>query len=248
MSGVNGKAAAEARLQVARLQVAGLSSGYGPVTVVRDVSFSIAPGEILVILGKNGMGKSTLLKTIMGFVRAKSGSVRLDGSEIANRAPHLNAREALAYTPQEYAIFQDLTVEENLRLGVTEDRLLGERMGEVEAAFPVIAKRFKQRAGTLSGGEQKMLLLSRSLVSRPKIMLIDEISEGLQPSMVNRMAQVLRSTSRDKGVTILLVEQNLPFALSVADRYAILKIGEIVEQGDVAHADTAATLERHLRI
>jgi branched-chain amino acid transport system ATP-binding protein len=121
-------------------------------------------------------------------------------------------------------------------------------MGEVEAAFPVIAKRFKQRAGTLSGGEQKMLLLSRSLVSRPKIMLIDEISEGLQPSMVNRMAQVLRSTSQDKGVTILLVEQNLPFALSVADRYAILKIGEIVEQGDVAHADTAATLERHLRI
>jgi ABC-type branched-subunit amino acid transport system ATPase component len=231
-----------------RLAVAGLSSGYGAATVIRDVSFSIAPGEILVILGKNGMGKSTLLKTIMGFVRARSGSIRLDGSEITNRAPHLNAREALAYTPQEYAIFQDLTVEENLRLGVTEDRLLSERMGEVEAAFPVIAKRFKQRAGTLSGGEQKMLLLSRSLVSRPRIMLIDEISEGLQPSMVNRMAQILRSTTEKNGVTILLVEQNLPFALSVADRYAILKIGEIVEEGDVAHADTPAALERHLRI
>ncbi|UEM02490.1 ABC transporter ATP-binding protein [Skermanella rosea] len=243
MSGTNMEAAGRSRLEIA-----GLSSGYGAATVIRDVSFSIAPGEILVVLGKNGMGKSTLLKTIMGFVRARTGTIRLDGNEITNRAPHLNAREALAYTPQEYAIFQDLTVEENLRLGVTEDRLLGERMDEVEAAFPVIAKRFKQRAGTLSGGEQKMLLLSRSLVSRPKIMLIDEISEGLQPSMVNRMAQVLRSTKERNGVTVLLVEQNLPFALSVADRYAILKIGEIVEEGDVAHADTAAALEQHLRI
>ena len=230
------------------LEVEGLSSGYAGATVVRDVSFSISSGEILVVLGKNGMGKSTLLKTVMGFVRATSGSIRLEGKEITNRSPHLNARQSLAYTPQEYAIFQDLTVEENLRLGVATDGLLAERMGDVETAFPVIAQRSRQRAGTLSGGEQKMLLLSRSLIARPKIMLIDEISEGLQPSIVTKMANVLRSTADKNGVAVLLVEQNLPFALSAADRFAILKIGQIVERGDVAHAATAATLEQHLRI
>ncbi|MCB8839788.1 ABC transporter ATP-binding protein [Aurantimonas sp. VKM B-3413] len=230
------------------LAVEGLTSGYDAAPVVRNVSFSIAAGEILVILGKNGMGKSTLLKTIMGFVRASSGKVRLAGADITNSAPHLIARRAVAYTPQEYAIFQDLTVEENLRLGVESDELLRQRLDDVEAAFPRIAQRLRQRAGTLSGGEQKMLLLSRGLIARPKIMLIDEISEGLQPTMVAKMAEVLQATKDKSGVAILLVEQNLPFALSVADRYAILKIGEIVERGDVAHADTAATLEEHLRI
>ena len=230
------------------LEVAGLTSGYDAAPVVRDVSFSIAAGEILVILGKNGMGKSTLLKTIMGFVRASSGKVVFDGADITNSPPHLIARRAVAYTPQEYAIFQDLTVAENLRLGVETDDLLYERMGDVEAAFPRIAERLRQRAGTLSGGEQKMLLLSRGLIARPKIMLIDEISEGLQPTMVAKMAEVLKATKQKSGVAVLLVEQNLPFALSVADRYAILKIGEIVARGDAAHAATAATLEEHLRI
>ncbi|MBP0617900.1 ABC transporter ATP-binding protein [Jiella mangrovi] len=230
------------------LEVAGLTSGYDAAPVVRDVSFSIDPGEILVILGKNGMGKSTLLKTIMGFVRASSGTVALDGADITNGPPHLIARRAVAYTPQEYAIFQDLTVAENLRLGVESDDLLEDRMGDVEAAFPRIVERLRQRAGTLSGGEQKMLLLSRGLIARPKIMLIDEISEGLQPTMVAKMAEVLKATKQKNGVAVLLVEQNLPFALSVADRYAILKIGEIVARGDAAHADTAATLEEHLRI
>lgn len=232
----------------ALLEIDGLSSGYDGTTILRELSLSVAPGEAVVVLGRNGMGKSTLLKTIMGFVPASSGSIRVRGEEIASGRPHLNARRGIAYTPQEYAIFQDLTVRENLRLGVTEDSVLEERMVAVEHAFPIVASRSSQRAGTLSGGEQKMLLLSRALIARPTLMLIDEISEGLQPSMVETMAEVLRDVRDQQGVAILFVEQNLPFALSVADRYAILKIGEIVERGRVDDTATVSALERHLSI
>ncbi|BDA82990.1 branched-chain amino acid ABC transporter ATP-binding protein [Aureimonas sp. SA4125] len=215
--------------------------------VVRDVSIRIDAGEIVAVLGKNGMGKSTLLRTIMGFVRARAGKVIYEGADITNRAPHLNARASISHTPQEFTIFQDLTVADNLRLGVPVDRMLDERVSEIEEAFPVITKRFQQRAGTLSGGEQKMLLLSRALVARPKIMLIDEISEGLQPTMVSKMAEVLKRTKERHAMSILIVEQNLPFALRVADRYAILKIGAIVASGRTDEG-SAADLIQHLQI
>lgn len=231
-----------------RLSIDGVSSGYAEAMVVRNVSLDLRAGEILAVLGKNGMGKSTLLKTVMGFVPARAGDIRLNGRSVAALPPHLIARDAVAYTPQEYTLFQDLTVEENLRLGVTRDRDVHDRLDEIGAAFPVIPKRLKQRAGTLSGGEQKMLLLSRALVAQPKVMLIDEISEGLQPSMVQRMAEVLRGFRDDRGVSILLIEQNLPFALSIADRYAILKLGEVVEEGDARRPGLADMLSDHLKV
>jgi branched-chain amino acid transport system ATP-binding protein len=226
----------------------GLVSGYGGAMVLREVSFSLAPGEILAVLGKNGMGKSTLLKTVMGFVPARAGRIRLDGRDATGRAPHLMAREGVAYAPQEYTIFQDLTVEENLRLGAPSDALYRDRIDRLRDVFPRMLERLPQRAGTLSGGEQKMLLMSRALLAEPRVMLIDEISEGLQPTMILRMGEALSAARDAFGCAVLMVEQHLAFALSVADRYAVLKLGEIVEEGRAGDPSAAATLADHLKV
>ena len=231
-----------------RLEVINATSGYGQTDVISSLSFSLAPGETLAILGKNGMGKSTLLKMLMGYLKNRGGRVMLEGRDITNRPPYLNARDAISFTPQEFTIFQELSVEENLRLGVPSDRDFAERLASVKSYFPIISERLRQRAGTLSGGEQKMLLLTRALIARPRLMLVDEISEGLQPSVVLRVADVLRAANRELGISVLLVEQNLRFALSVADRYAILKLGEIVETGQVTGAGMGSSLASHLQI
>ena len=230
------------------LEFEGLESGYDEVPVIVGIDLSLGEGEILTILGKNGMGKSTLLKTIMGFVRISAGTVKIGGEEITGKKPYSIARRSVAYTPQEYTLFQDLTVEENLRLGVSNDRMFADGLDLITEHFPVIPERFKQKAGTLSGGEQRMLLVSRALIAQPRIMLIDEISEGLQPTMVERVANVLKEARRDLGVAILLVEQNLDFALSVADRYAVLKLGEIVDQGNVSDDNAATHIRSYLQV
>lgn len=232
----------------AALEVSGLQSGYGESMVVRDVSFDIRPGEIFALLGKNGMGKSTLLKTVMGFLPLKAGSVNLFGESIGGLPPHRVARRSIAYTPQEQALFQDLTVEDNLRLGLRDDKTFDAGVKRIGQFFPVLPTRLKQRAGTLSGGEQKMLLVSRALMSRPKLMLIDEISEGLQPSVIERLAGVLRAERDESKTSILLIEQNVKFALSVADRYAVLKMGEIVDHGEAGDVTVAARIASQLSV
>ena len=230
------------------LSVEGLTSGYGTAAVLRNISLSVSKGEIVVVLGKRGMGKSTLLKTIMGLVSPFSGTVSLDGDDVTNIRPHMMARSGVAHTPQEHTLFPDLTVEENLRLGVASNRLFHERLPSLETLFPRMLERLKQRAGTLSGGEQKMLLMSRGLIAQPKLMLIDEVSEGLQPAMVDRMGEVLIRARDELGIAVLLVEQNLDFALSVANRFMVLKLGEIVEQGDVEDVVSTQTLSNHLAV
>jgi ABC-type branched-subunit amino acid transport system ATPase component len=232
----------------AALEVSGLQSGYGESMVVRDVSFDIRPGEIFALLGKNGMGKSTLLKTVMGFLPLKAGRVSLFGESIGGLPPHRVARRSIAYTPQEQALFQDLTVEDNLRLGLRDDKTFDAGVKRIGQFFPVLPTRLKQRAGTLSGGEQKMLLVSRALMSRPKLMLIDEISEGLQPSVIERLACVLRAERDESKTSILLIEQNVKFALSVADRYAVLKMGEIVDHGEAGDVTVAARIASQLSV
>ncbi len=230
------------------LEITGLTSGYGEAIIVRGVSLTVAPGEIVALLGKNGMGKSTLLKTTMGFLPARAGQVALYGRDVTGRPPHRIARESIAYTPQEQAIFQDLSVAENLRLGQPKTDWFDEEFARIGEIFPFLRERVRQRAGTLSGGEQKMLLIARALMARPKLMLVDEITEGLQPSIIERLAEALAAERARTGVAMLLVEQNVRFALSVADRWAVLKLGEVDDEGASGDGDAAARIAEHLSV
>jgi ABC-type branched-subunit amino acid transport system ATPase component len=232
---------------IAALELVNVTSGYGSSTVVHGVSLEIAPGEILALVGKNGMGKSSLLKTILSFLPAWEGAVRIDGRDVTRLAPFRKRALGLAYSPQEKALFQDLSVRDNLRLGLSGDRGFEASLSDISGWFPVLTARLSQRAGTLSGGEQKMLIVARGLISKPRLMLLDEVTEGLQPSVVDRLAEVLAATRRDRGTAMLVVEQHLSFVLGLADRFAVLKRGEVVDTGPV-DADSAARIDEHMRL
>ncbi len=232
---------------IAALQIVDLSSGYDSSMVVHNTSLAIAPGEMVALVGKNGMGKSSLLKTILGFLPARSGSIKLSGREVTTMAPHLRRRLALAYAPQEQALFQDLSVRDNLRLGLTGDADLDQRLERVAGWFPILTSRLRQRAGTLSGGEQKMLIVARGLIAEPRLLLLDEVTEGLQPSVVDRVSEVLAQASRDQGMAMLVVEQHIPFVLGLANRFAVFKRGEIVDEGSV-DAESEARIEQHMHL
>lgn len=230
------------------LELRGVTSGYKASVVLRGLSMSVAAGEAVALLGKNGMGKTTLLKTIMGYLPKQGGSIHVNGLDVTRLPPHRIARAGIAYAPQEHALFQDLSIRDNLRLGLPDVSVFDERFADLEPLFPVFKSRLKQHAGTLSGGEQKMLLVARALMTRPSMMLLDEITEGLQPSVIDRVAEALLWERSRHGTTVLLIEQHVPFALRVADRYAILKQGEIIEHGDAKDAAAAASIFDHLRV
>ena len=232
----------------AALALSGVSSGYGEALVLRGIDLAIEPGDVLALLGKNGMGKSTLLKTIMGFLPARAGRIQIAGEDVAGLPPHRIARRSIAYAPQERALFQDLSVLDNLRLVLADTRRIEAELARIGEWFPVLKARLHQRAGTLSGGEQKMLLLARALIAEPRLMLVDEISEGLQPTMVAAVAGALRAEGLRRHVSILVVEQNVPFACSVANKFAVLKRGEIVACGNVADDRARALIDVHLSI
>jgi len=230
------------------LAVGSLEGGYGGSPVLHGVTFHIGPGEIFGVLGKNGMGKTTLLKTIMGLLPPRRGQVELLGENVTGWPPYQITRLGVSYIPQEKSIFQDLSVDENLRLALREPSSFDERLIEVAGWFPFLTARRQQRAGTLSGGEQKMLLMARALLTRPRLVLVDEITEGLQPAVITRLQDILAEERRARGTTIVLVEQNVRFALALADRYAVLKVGTIVESGNSSDPEARKTIERHLAI
>lgn len=226
--------------------IAGLEGGYGESPVLHDVSLDVGAGEIFAILGKNGMGKTTLLKTVMGLLPARTGRVEFLGQDVSGWPAYRITRLGVSYVPQEKSIFQDLSVEENLRLALRDVSRFAEGLERIAEWFPILKARQGQRAGTLSGGEQKMLLIGRALLTRPRLILVDEISEGLQPAMVTRLSDVLAQERRAHGVTVVLVEQNVGFALALADRYAVLKMGTVVESGRAASAGARERVEQHL--
>ena len=235
-------------MTAAALQLDGVRSGYGEAIVVNDVSLTVQQGEIFVLLGKNGMGKSTLLKSVMGFLPLKAGSVKVFGEDVGSQPPYRIARRSIAYTPQEQALFQDLTIEDNLRLALPNDRMLKAAVERVGVHFPFIPQRLAQRAGTLSGGEQKMLLVARALMCEPRLMLVDEITEGLQPSVIEKLVAAFKAERAQRNTAIFLIEQHVQFALAVADRYAVLKLGEVVDSGAVDRSGAAQSIADHLSV
>jgi ABC-type branched-subunit amino acid transport system ATPase component len=230
------------------LDIQAVSSGYDEAMVLRGVSLSIAPGTITALLGKNGMGKTTLLKSVMGYLPKRAGSVVLFGHDVTGWSAHRVARHGAAYTPQEQALFGELSIRDNLRLGLNSDAGFDERFAAVVEPFPFLAGRLAQGAGTLSGGEQKMLLVARALMARPRLMLVDEITEGLQPSVITRLARVLKQQRDAQGTAMLIVEQNVGFALEVADRYSVLNRGEVVAEGAASDGDAEHAIHAHLRV
>src|SRR4029434_1311260 len=178
------------------IAIRALEGGYGESPVLRGVALDVSRGEIFAILGKNGMGKTTLLKTIMGLLPAKKGRVELLGQDVTGWPPYRITRLGGSCVPQEKSIFQDLTVEENLRLALRDGVSFDARLETIARWFPVLKARLQQRAGAVSGGEQKMLLIGRALLTRPRLVLVDEISEGLQPAMITTLTEVLAKERR----------------------------------------------------
>jgi branched-chain amino acid transport system ATP-binding protein len=206
------------------LKVAGLNCFYGPVQVLRDFALDLRAGEVLCLLGRNGAGKTTALKAIMGLVRARSGQVTLDGADLTALPAHAVPKAGIGYCPQGRRLFSELTVEENLRIGLM-TRGRGEAtLGRVLGLFPLLEERLQQRAGTLSGGEQQMLAMARALCLEPKVLLLDEPTEGLMPSMIARILDTVRAL-KAQGVATILVEQRVEAALTVADRILFVENG-----------------------
>jgi len=227
------------------LEARGLVAGYGAGLVLQGVDLGIEAGRTLALLGRNGMGKTTLLRTLMGLPPPRAGSVRFLGRELAGAPTHEIARAGIAYAPQGREIFGGFTVDENLRLGLI-GRDGGEAaLGPLFAWFPILAERRRQRAGSLSGGEQQMLCLARALAAGPKLLLLDEPTEGVQPSIVEEIGAALALVVRETGLAMLLVEQNIDLALTLADEVAFMTAGRIVERLPAAAVDDAV-LARHL--
>jgi branched-chain amino acid transport system ATP-binding protein len=221
---------------------------YGQVHVLRDVSLHLAAGEVLGLLGRNGAGKTTTLRAVMGLVRARSGSIMLDGTPLEGAPADEIPRRGIAYVPQGRRLFPALTVAENLRMGLLVRGGGDETLDPVLELFPVLRERLGQRAGTLSGGEQQMLATARALCARPTLLLMDEPSEGLMPMLVDRLLATVTAL-RARGVGVLLVEQKVDAVLRVADRVAVIENGRIVREATpVQLAAEPEVLLRHVGV
>ncbi|PYM34091.1 MAG: ABC transporter ATP-binding protein [Candidatus Rokuibacteriota bacterium] len=233
------------------LVISGLTAGYEDAGIVLEgIDLEVGAGESVALMGRNGMGKTTLLRAIMGHVRPTAGRVTFDGRDLTGRPPFVVSNAGIAYVPQGREIFTDFTVEENLLLG-----LLGKKGGAgrvpdaIYRRFPILAERRGQRAGTMSGGEQQQLAIARAIISRPRLLLLDEPAEGVQPSLVTAIAATVSAISRDEGMSVLLVEQNLDLVLTLTTRCLFVENGRIVDQSESTRLrDDATLLDRYLSV
>jgi branched-chain amino acid transport system ATP-binding protein len=230
------------------LEVSELRVSYGPVHAVDGVSFSVEEGSITAVLGANGAGKTSLLRAMTGLVRARSGSVRYEGRELTGLSPEEIVHRGVSHVPEGRGVIQDLTVEENLRLGALwrTDRADRRRaLDEVYSLFPPLSERRRRSAYTLSGGERQMLVVGRALMARPSLLLLDEPSLGLAPLITAQIMELVSSLSSQSGLTVLLVEQNARSALSIAQRAVVLSLGKVAVEADAASLAGDEDLRHH---
>ena len=213
------------------LKVEGINQYYGGSHILRGLSFEAKLGEVTVVLGRNGVGKTTLLKSLMGVVPVKTGTIHLDGLPITNDTPYERVRKGVGYVPQGREIFGRLTVEENLRMGLAYKSGSTPIPAELFDLFPVLKHMINRRGGDLSGGQQQQLAIARALAAGPKLLILDEPTEGIQPSIIKDIGRVIRMLADRGTMAIVLVEQFYDFAEELADQYLVMERGEIVQRG-----------------
>jgi urea transport system ATP-binding protein len=230
------------------LDVSGINQYYGESHTLRDVALSVPQGSCTCLMGRNGVGKTTLLKVLMGLLPAASGSIRFEDREYRGVTPEERARHGIGYVPQGREIFPQLTVEENLRIALAAGRERSGRIPDlVYELFPVLKQMLRRRGGDLSGGQQQQLAIGRALVMRQTLLILDEPTEGIQPNIVREIGDVILRLNREQNLTVLLVEQKIPFARRVAERFSILDKGRTVAAGEMSGLDDSL-INQHLRV
>jgi len=228
------------------LNITQLNQFYGSSHTLREVSFDVPTGKVTALLGRNGVGKTTLLKCLMGVVPVRSGKIDFLGEDITTAPPHLRVRRGIGYVPQGREIFPRLTVEENLLMGMASLPKGSARdiPGEIFDMFPVLKSMLRRRGGDLSGGQQQQLAIGRALAMKPKVLILDEPTEGIQPSIIKDIGRVIRMLADRKTMAIVLVEQYYDFAAELADRYLVVERGEVVMQGAGAAMEADGVRQR----
>ena len=219
------------------LAVAQLNQFYGGSHILRDLSFEVPAGKVTALLGRNGVGKTTLLRTLMGVIPAKTGTVRFGEADLTVAKPYERVRAGIGYVPQGREIFPRLTVEENLRMGLATRPMGADVPARVFEMFPVLKQMMRRRGGDLSGGQQQQLAIGRALAAGPKLLILDEPTEGIQPSIIKDIERAIRSLAETGEMAILLVEQYYDFARSLANQYLVMERGEIIRRGAGADMD-----------
>lgn len=213
------------------LKIEKMISYYGESSIIRDLDLSVEAGKITCLIGRNGVGKSTTLKSIMGLVRTPSGAVKLDGTDIIKMPTYDRVKLGIGYVPQGREIFPQMTVQENINLGLQPLGGKGEIPDYIYDLFPILSKFSKRKGGDLSGGQQQQLAIARALVAKPKILILDEPTEGIQPSIIDDIGIAIRKVNKELGITVLIVEQYLEFVLGISDYIYVMEKGEIVMEG-----------------
>ncbi len=231
------------------IEVENIDVGYDGIEVLRNVSLTVASGEVLGVLGRNGMGKSTLIRALSGLLPVSRGSIKIDGKDVTNWPVHARARAGLTTIVQGRGMFPKMTVRDSLEMGrIASGRSARNRLDEVLSYFPRLAERMDQPSGSMSGGEQQMLAIGRGLMTDPKVMLLDEPSDGIMPLLVQQIAVTLAEINRREGMTIVIVEQNVPMIMRMAQRCIILEKGEIVARGLSEEMSRDGVLQKYLAI